>query len=210
MAVEDTLSLQDFFFLWYAQPEQQQRKKQILFTIDQLQHRTMNTFSAQTTPGQEDTASESDKTWSQQSDIHSLRSAEFECVSLRDSDEDDDDNEEEDQKKGGGKKPSIIYKLNEWKFVCDEKEKHSILVDRFTKFKFDFQVPNGNVCRCKFHIDCPFKIKIVAPNASKKSVIYVKINSKIFFKQLMTEWPTCNMSQRPSWRCTRPVLTPTQ
>jgi hypothetical protein len=66
----------------------------------------MNTSSAQTTPGQEDSASESDNTWTQESDIRSLKDTEFDCTSIKSDDDNDSNNEEDnsDQKKDGGKK----------------------------------------------------------------------------------------------------------
>lgn len=173
----------------------------------------MNTSSAQTTPGQEDSASESDNTWTQESDIRSLKDTEFDCISIKSDDDDDSNNEEDnsDQKKDGGKKKILNYALNDWKFVCDDNEKHNILVNRFTKFKFDFAVPKGNVCRCKFHLDCNFKIKIVAPNACKKYVMYLHfLTTDIISKHLMKDLPTSNMYQRQIWMCTRLESTPMQ
>jgi hypothetical protein len=61
----------------------------------------MNSTSAQTTPSQQDTASESDNTWSQESDIRSLKAKEFECISCSD---DEDDDEEENCSTGDQKK----------------------------------------------------------------------------------------------------------
>jgi hypothetical protein len=131
-------------------------------------HQTMNTSSDNTTPEQA-IASDSDQTWSQESDIRSLRAAEFEVIDESSTEDEDGMIVLSQKKKGGRRNDDDRKKQNSynWKFLCDPNEKHTILTNRFTKFTWDFTVSTGCVCRCKFHLDCQFRIKIVAPNSCK-------------------------------------------
>lgn len=118
-------------------------------------------MSSEITPERSEAATEtpsnSTETSPQFSDIGSLRPEDFEDVGC------------EEDSQGSRKKSSPKY--YDWIFVSNREEKTDILTNQHKKFRWLYPTTNGSVLRCTFHLNCPFKVKIVAPDLRKLSCI---------------------------------------